>query len=93
MSLILALMLQASVAAPSTANCTGARQGEVCTEEGRAALRAALDVKPLQAETADGVEVYRAFYLEGGEAYLPSPLSDVPVTARRWKCRLEPTTR
>lgn len=66
MSLILALMLQASVAAPSTANCTGARQGEVCTEEGRAALRAALDVKPLQAETADGVEVYRAFYLEGG---------------------------
>lgn len=66
MSLILALMLQASVAALSTANCTGARQGEVCTEEGRAALRAALDVKPLQAETADGVEVYRAFYLEGG---------------------------
>ena len=76
MSLILALMLQASVAASSTANCTGARQGEVCTEEGRAALRAALDVKPLQAE-----------------AYPPSPLSDVPVTARRWKCRLEPTTR
>ena len=48
MSLILALVLQASVAAPSTANCTGARQGEVCTEEGRAALRALLDVKPLQ---------------------------------------------
>lgn len=66
MSLMLALMFQASVAIESTANCTGSRQGEVCTEAGRAALRTELDVRPLEAETADGVEVYRAFYLEGG---------------------------
>lgn len=64
MSLLLALALQ--VAATPTAHCTGARRNEVCTDTGRAELRQQLGLQPLEVETAQGVEVYRAFYLEGG---------------------------
>lgn len=51
---------------PSTAYCTGARRNEVCTAQGQAALREELGVALIEDETAAGVEVYRAFYLEGG---------------------------
>ena len=66
MSLLLALTMQVVVS--PTAHCTGARRNEVCTETGRAELRQQLGLQPLEVETAQGVEVYRAFYLEGGGA-------------------------
>lgn len=66
MPLLLALALQVMAMPSPTAYCTGARRNEVCTEAGRAELREQLGVRPLEAETAQGVEVYRAFYLEGG---------------------------
>lgn len=68
MSLLLALALQAAATATPTAHCTGARRNEVCTEAGRAELRQHLGLQPLEVETGQGVEVYRAFYLEGGGA-------------------------
>ena len=68
MSLLLALALQVLATPTPTSHCTGARRNEVCTETGRAELRQQLGLQPLEVETAQGVEVYRAFYLEGGGA-------------------------
>lgn len=68
MSVMLALALQLLATPTPTSHCTGARRNEVCTETGRAELRQELGLQPLEVETTQGVEVYRAFYLEGGGA-------------------------
>ena len=63
---LLAAEPSASQARPPQIGCRGARLGEVCTDQGRAAALAQLGLMSLEAETTDGVEVYRALYLVGG---------------------------
>lgn len=46
--------------------CTGARIDEVCSPQGREALRKASGLDSVENEAAAGVELYRAFFLEGG---------------------------
>lgn len=68
--MIIAVLFSLAVASQpetaSTRHCTGARRNEVCTAQGLATLRSELGVAAVDDEVAAGVEIYRAFYLQGG---------------------------